>query len=118
MCKGKHPDPISQLLDSDLFVLTSKFEGFGMVLLEAMDAHIPIIAAENSGIREVIDYKGAGEYFRTGDVEHLVQKIWNFSKEKRNNHFVSEQNNRLKYFSSQKMEHNVRNVYNQVLDER
>ena len=58
----------------DLFILPSKYEGFGLVLLEAMVAKKPIIAANNSAIPEVLGktYEGL---FSTGDKEALAQQI-------------------------------------------
>jgi glycosyltransferase involved in cell wall biosynthesis len=58
----------------DLFILPSKYEGFGLVLLEAMVAKKPIIAANNSAIPEVLGktYEGL---FSTGDVQALAQQI-------------------------------------------
>jgi glycosyltransferase involved in cell wall biosynthesis len=58
----------------DLFILPSKYEGFGLVLLEAMVAKKPIIAANNSAIPEVLgnSYEGL---FLTGDVNALAQQI-------------------------------------------
>lgn len=43
----------------DIFALTSKYEGLGLVLIEAMQFGVPIIAAKNSAIVEVLgeDYK-------------------------------------------------------------
>ena len=58
----------------DLFILPSKYEGFGLVLLEAMVAKKPIIAANNSAIPEVLGktYEGL---FSTGDTKALAQQI-------------------------------------------
>jgi glycosyltransferase involved in cell wall biosynthesis len=60
-------DFLSQL---DLFVLPSIYEGFGLVLLEAMQANKPILATNNSSIPEVLgkDYMGL---FQTSNVEKL-----------------------------------------------
>jgi glycosyltransferase involved in cell wall biosynthesis len=38
----------------DMFVLTSKYEGFGLVLLEAADVNVPIVASRISAIPEVL----------------------------------------------------------------
>ena len=45
----------------DLFVLTSRWEGFPNVLLEAMAQKVPILSSDVGGVREVIHDKVNGE---------------------------------------------------------
>lgn len=69
---------IKEFLSSlDIFVLPSKYEGFGLVLLEAMQANIPIIAANNSSIPEVIgpDNKGLFDTFNVEQLSSLITKV-------------------------------------------
>jgi glycosyltransferase involved in cell wall biosynthesis len=42
---------------ADIFVHPARIEGFGMVLIEAMAAHLPIIASDISTVREVVSKK-------------------------------------------------------------
>ena len=68
---GKINDVEKELVTWDLFLLTSKYEGFGMVLLEAMNCKVPIVASRNSAIVEVM----GSEYpyfFETGNHDDLV----------------------------------------------
>ncbi|MHB8125951.1 MAG: glycosyltransferase [Desulfitobacteriaceae bacterium] len=51
---GYLPQAYEALPAMDLFVLTSLSEGMGLVLLEAMQAHIPIVASAVGGIPELI----------------------------------------------------------------
>jgi glycosyltransferase involved in cell wall biosynthesis len=95
----------------DLFILPSKYEGFGLVLLEAMVAKKPVIAANNSAIPEVLGktYEGL---FSTGDTEALAQQIkiaitdHNFSER-----LVQSYVTQLDLFDPSKMNRNIKNVY-------
>ena len=73
--EGKKRNILRYLKSFDVFVLTSKFEGFGMVLLEAMFAGTKIVCAKNSAIEEVIGESKAGIYFQTSNSDDLFKKI-------------------------------------------
>ena len=95
----------------DLFVLSSKYEGFGLVLLEAMAVKKPIIAADNSAIPEILGttYEGL---FSTGDVNALAQQIKtaisdkNFSKR-----LVQSYSTQLSSFDPSEMNKYVKSIY-------
>ena len=95
----------------DLFIFASKGEGFGLVLLEAMLANKPILAAKNSAIPEVlgVNYKGL---FSTNDHKLLSDKII----ELMNDHTKSESlaleyKNQINLFDPIVMTDNVLKVY-------
>jgi glycosyltransferase involved in cell wall biosynthesis len=59
----------------DVFVLPSLWEGFGLVLLEAMAAGRPIIASNVSAIPEVLKQGHAGILVPSGQPQELANAI-------------------------------------------
>lgn len=57
----------------DIFALTSLYEGFGLVLLEAMAAARPVVATAVSAIPEVVKDGETGILCKAGDAENLAQ---------------------------------------------
>lgn len=68
-------DVRTPLGDADVFVLPSRFEGFGLVLLEAMAVGLPVIAADVDGPGELIVDGANGIKFKVGSAEDLADKI-------------------------------------------
>jgi glycosyltransferase involved in cell wall biosynthesis len=95
----------------DLFIFASKGEGFGLVLLEAMLANKPILAAKNSAIPEVLglNYKGL---FSTYDHKLLSDKIIELMNDHaKSDSLVSEYEDQIKLFDPVVMADNVFKVY-------
>lgn len=68
---GVVPDAVKYFKAFDCFVLSSDYEPFGMVLLEAILADLPIIATDAGGAKEIIADK---DYlFNVGDSHHLAE---------------------------------------------
>jgi glycosyltransferase involved in cell wall biosynthesis len=57
----------------DVFALSSDHEPFGMVLLEAMAAGVPVIGTDCGGGREVIE--GVGGLFPLGNAAALAETL-------------------------------------------
>ncbi len=70
---GQIPNGRNYFKAFDVFALTSDHEPFGMVLLEAMAAGVPVICSDCGGGREVIE--GIGHLFELGDEKSLAAQL-------------------------------------------
>lgn len=64
-----------QMKKSNVLVLPSTREGFGMVLAEANSCNIPVIAYKSGGVVEVINSGNTGYLIEPENVEELTSKI-------------------------------------------
>jgi glycosyltransferase involved in cell wall biosynthesis len=112
---GKISNVHSFLQPFDIFVLASSYEGFGLVLLEAMFADVPILAANNSAIPEVLgkDYQGL---FQTGNSQSLANKLINaHSNPEMTSNLIEELRVRKHLFSAKSMADKVFDSYKSAL---
>ncbi|WP_034387624.1 N-acetyl-alpha-D-glucosaminyl L-malate synthase BshA [Deinococcus sp. YIM 77859] len=69
---GSFPDVQTVLGISDLFLLPSSNESFGLAALEAMSCEVPIVAARAGGIPEVVEDGVTGFLAPVGDVDAMA----------------------------------------------
>jgi len=71
---GATSDPFQYYELFDVFVLSSRFEPFGLVLLEAMSAKLPIISTTLGGPMEILPKNGA-MWVDAGDVDAMASVL-------------------------------------------
>jgi len=79
---GKKNNIADLLAASNLFVLPSRFEGFGISIIEAMAAGVPVIASDVGGIKEIIQDQHNGLLFKSEDSADLANQIELISNDK------------------------------------
>ncbi len=72
---GKQDEVIPLLSISDLFLLTSAQESFGLAALEAMACGVPVVASKVGGLPEVIDDGRDGFLCPFGEVETMASTV-------------------------------------------
>ena len=73
---GKTNDVKTEYLSSSMFVLSSRYEGFGMVLVEAMECGLPCISFDcPNGPSDIIDHGVDGYLVRPGNLTDMEDKI-------------------------------------------
>jgi glycosyltransferase involved in cell wall biosynthesis len=74
---GKRSDIPYLLKASDVFVLPSMHEAFGLVLLEAMMAELPVIATSRGGVPEIITHGESGILIEPRNSQAIANAIEN-----------------------------------------
>ncbi len=75
--------PLSQAYASgDVFTFASSLETFGLVVVEAMAAGLPVVSSRVGGIPDVVEIGKTGYLFDEGDVEGLVDGVRNIITDK------------------------------------
>ncbi len=70
---GKQPNIVDYLSASDVLLLPSEQESFGLAALEAMACEVPVIASRVGGIPEVVTDGETGFLSAVGDVDKMAE---------------------------------------------
>jgi glycosyltransferase involved in cell wall biosynthesis len=98
----------------DLFVLTSIYEGFGLVLIEAMAAERAIVATEVSAIPEIVVQGRTGVLFPPRDASRLANALLFFEDDSARQTYGRAGYQRvLSYFSLSRMVEGTIHVYDE-----
>lgn len=111
---GVRNDIADILKSSDICVVSSHWEGFGLVAVEGMAVGKPILASNVSGLRDVVD--DSDLLFTVGDYEMLASKVIDLISDKELYHMksISCQKNAEKY-SLDKMVGSSIKLYKEML---
>lgn len=91
------PEKFDMLAASNIFVLTSKSESFGIVYLEAWIQKIPVIAARIDIMKEIISEGVDGELVEFDNITELSQKIKGLLENKKKRDMMGESGNAKVY---------------------
>lgn len=105
-------EAVSLLKNSDIFVLSSNWEGFPYSILEAMSAGLPVVVTDVGGISEAVD-SGCGFLIKRGDLAGLKEALKKLIIDKNLRRNMGENARRIaeSRFSLQKMLMETENLY-------
>lgn len=117
---GQRKDVPSLLKILDVFLLTSCWEGFPLVILEAMAAGVPVVATDIFGTREAVLQGECGWLAAPGDVDSLANFVVNLLQDTvQAERFAAKARERLtEVFTREKMLDEIQALYGALLDER
>jgi N-acetyl-alpha-D-glucosaminyl L-malate synthase BshA len=72
---GKQPNIVDYLCASDVLLLPSEQESFGLAALEAMACELPVIASRVGGLPEVVTDGETGFLSAVGDVDKMADDV-------------------------------------------
>ena len=101
---------------SDLFLMTSEKESFGLAALEAMACEVPIITTNAGGLPELNKDGVSGFVCKVGDIEDMVNKSIHVLDNKKLPRFKEEALKRAKEFDVNIILPKYENFYQSVLE--
>lgn len=86
---GMQLDVLRLLQQSDVFLLPSLTEGFGLAALEALSCGVPVVASRVGGVPEVISDGETGLLCESGDVEEMAAAVLRLQRDPALHHKMS-----------------------------
>jgi glycosyltransferase involved in cell wall biosynthesis len=116
---GRTDNVEAEYVNSSIFVLSSRFEGFGMVLTEAMACGLPVVSFDCPwGPRSIIANGDDGLLVENGNVAALAEALSKMmADEKLRNSFSEQALKNVQRFRMEQIAERWKNLFEGVLDE-
>jgi glycosyltransferase involved in cell wall biosynthesis len=111
----------NQLIDDyykqfDAVIMPSRWEGFGLVAIEAMKNKLPVIASNRGALPEIIEHNTNGYIFDLNKEEELLNILRGLNKEQLKQMGLKGYKIFKNKFSSESMNESILHVYRELLD--
>ncbi|WP_415423485.1 glycosyltransferase [Serratia marcescens] len=103
-------------IHADVLVMPSRWEGFGMVPLEAMSYGLPVLATNCTSLPELVVNDRTGFLFEMEDAQEIVEYLKNTSREKWKLMGVEAKTYFESNFTANKMIVKTSEIYNEILN--
>ena len=115
--EGFQPEPQRYMLATDIFVLASHCESFGLVLTEAREAGCAIVASDVDGIPETLDNRQAGLLVPPKDSQTLANTLVQLLKDRRQlQKWKTQAKQNLERFSATRVNDETLAVYSELIN--
>jgi len=118
MFMGKQQSVEKILPCSDVFLLPSAYESFGLSALEAMSCGLPVLASEIGGLSEVVSPGVDGWLCRVGDCQCMAERAYDLlsNDAKRQAMGTAARKKAVEQFSPQRIVSQYEVVYQRVIE--
>jgi N-acetyl-alpha-D-glucosaminyl L-malate synthase BshA len=115
---GKQDGLVEILNASDVFLIPSQSESFGLAALEAMACGIPVVSSSVGGLPELIKHNECGYIAEIGDIERMTKYVIELlTNEKRYSIFSQNARERaIRKFDIDKVVPHYEEYYQKILD--
>lgn len=120
LLKGVVKNIQNKYLESSIYVMSSRYEGFGMVLTEAMACGLPVIAFEcPCGPKDIIKDNEDGFLIELGNIEQMAEKIEELIVNKEKRKFFGENAKiNVQRFSQDKIMNKWKELFEELMEEK
>ena len=111
-------DILEAYLNADIFVFASLIESFGIVVLEAMAAGLPVVAFDVPGVNELIENDFNGKLVEANNIKTFVEAIISISDKDEINRMSNNSKNISKKYNWKYVANKYLEIYLKIIREK